>query len=232
MSSVNLSCIADNVALVRERIAAASARAGRTPDQITLVAVSKTHPVAAIQAAVDCGVFDIGENRVQEALGKIPHSPPQVRWHLIGHLQGNKAKPSVEHFHLIHTVDSPALARRLNHLAGAAGKVVTVLLQVKLGDEATKFGLHPEELPAVYALVRDFPHLRVRGLMTIPPFCPDPEDVRPFFRQLRTLRDELLARFPDDTLPELSMGMSHDFEVAVEEGATILRIGTAIFGAR
>ncbi|MCS7081089.1 MAG: YggS family pyridoxal phosphate-dependent enzyme [Chloracidobacterium sp.] len=224
--------IADNVAAVRERIAAASARAGRAPEQITLIAVSKTQPVTAIQAAADCGILDIGENRVQEALTKIPYSPPTLRWHLIGHLQSNKAKPAVEHFHLIHTVDSIPLAQRLDRLARERGRIQPVLLQVKLGDEPTKSGLAPADLPMVYATVRELPNLRIRGLMTIPPFRPNPEDVRPYFRQLRALRDELRDRFPDDALSELSMGMSHDFEVAIEEGATLIRVGTAIFGAR
>lgn len=227
-----MSFIADNVAAVRARLAAAAARVGRAPERITLVAVSKTQPAAAVAEAAACGVTDVGENRVQEALAKIPHSPPTLRWHLIGHLQSNKARPAVENFHLIHTVDSIALAQRLDRLAREAGKVQPALLQVKLGDEATKSGLAPHDLPQVYAAVRELPNLRVRGLMTIPPFCPNPEDARPYFRRLRALRDELRDRFPDDDLPELSMGMSHDFEVAVEEGATLIRVGTAVFGAR
>jgi hypothetical protein len=226
------STIAENIAKVRERLADACRRAGRSPDQVTLIAVSKTKPLDAIAAAAACGLHDFGENRVQEALTKIPHAPPQLRWHLIGHLQSNKAKPAVEHFHLIHTVDSPALAQRLDRLAQERQKTQPVLLQVKLGDEATKAGVEPAALPALYAAVRDLPHLRVRGLMTIPPFCPDPEAVRPYFRHLRELRDALQAAFPSDDLPELSMGMSHDFEVAVEEGATLIRVGTAIFGDR
>jgi len=232
MNDVPLSAIAENVAAVRERMAAACRRAGRPLAEVTLIAVSKTKPLVDIQAAADCGIYDIGENRVQEALAKIPHAPPQLRWHLIGHLQSNKAKPAVEHFHLIHTVDSLALAQRLDRLARERQKVQPVLLQVKLGDEATKSGVVPTALPALYAAVRTLPNLHVRGLMTIPPFCPNPEDVRPYFRHLRELRDALQSEFPSDALPELSMGMSHDFEVAIEEGATLIRVGTAIFGSR
>ncbi|MFQ3580647.1 MAG: YggS family pyridoxal phosphate-dependent enzyme [Chloracidobacterium sp.] len=224
--------IAENIAAIRERIAAAARRAGRNPDAVTLIAVSKTKPVAAIQAAAAAGIQDIGENRVQEALTKLPHSPPDLRWHLIGHLQSNKAKLAAEHFYLIHTVDSLALAQRLNRLAQERGRPQAVLLQVRLGDEATKSGLSPTDLPSAYAAARGLPHIRIQGLMTIPPFCPDPTDARPYFRQLRLLRDALLTDFPGDQLPELSMGMSHDFEVAIEEGATYIRVGTAIFGER
>lgn len=226
------SAIAENVAAIRERLAAACRRVGRHPDQVTLIAVSKTKPLADIQVAAACGIRDFGENRVQEALAKMPDAPPQLRWHLIGHLQSNKAKPAVEHFHLIHTVDSLPLAQRLDRLARERQKTQPVLLQVKLGDEETKSGVAPADLPALYAAVRALPNLHVRGLMTIPPFCPDPEAARPYFRHLRELRDALHAAFPSDELPELSMGMSHDFEVAIEEGATLIRVGTAIFGAR
>ncbi|OYT71124.1 MAG: YggS family pyridoxal phosphate-dependent enzyme [Chloracidobacterium sp. CP2_5A] len=231
-TAANASPIAENLAAIRERIAAAVRRAGRRMEQVTLIAVSKNHPATAIQQAAACGALDIGENRVQEALAKIPHTPPTLRWHLIGHLQSNKAKPAVENFHLIHTVDSIPLAQRIDRLAREAGKEQLALLQVKLGDEAAKSGLAPADLPTIYAAVRELPNLRVRGLMTIPPLGPSPEDARPHFRQLRALRNQLLDRFPDDSLPELSMGMSHDFEVAIEEGATLIRVGTAIFGAR
>ncbi len=232
MTDADASQIAERLAALRARIAAAARRAGREPGQVTLIAVSKAKPVAAVRAAAAQGALDFGENRIQEALTKIPLGPPEARWHLIGHLQSNKAKLAVARFHLIHAVDSAALAQRLDRLAHEAGKAQLALLQVKLGDEETKSGLNPADLPAAYAVARDLPNLRVRGLMTIPPFCPNPEDARPYFRQLRALRDQLLERFPGDDLPELSMGMSHDFEVAIEEGATLIRIGTAIFGAR
>ncbi|MGQ9897735.1 MAG: YggS family pyridoxal phosphate-dependent enzyme [Acidobacteriota bacterium] len=227
-----LSAITENIARVRERMLTACQRAGRTPDQVTLIAVSKTTSLADIVAATDSGIYDFGENRIQEALTKIPAASPQLRWHLIGHLQSNKAKPAVEHFHLIHTVDSLALAQRLNRLAQERQKRQSVLLQVKLGDEATKSGIAPTALPALYAAIRALPNLQVQGLMTIPPFCPDLEAVRPYFRHLRELRDTLRAEFPSDELLELSMGMSHDFEIAIEEGATLIRVGTAIFGPR
>jgi PLP dependent protein len=218
---------------IRSRIADACARAGRDPRDITLIAVSKTKPVEAVQEAADSGVTDFGENRVQEAVTKIPVvTGENLRWHLIGHLQSNKAKLAVEHFALVQSVDSADLAARLNRLAGEAGKILPILLQVKLGDEESKSGMDEADLVNVFRQVRELPHLRIDGLMSVPPFLDDPEEVRPFFRRLREWRDAINERFPETPLKELSMGMSHDFDVAIEEGATMVRVGTALFGER
>lgn len=228
-----MSTFAQRLSEIQSRIADAAARAGRDAREVTLIAVSKTHPVEAVQEAVAAGVTDFGENRVQEAMTKIPFvTSTAVRWHLIGHLQSNKAKPAAEHFACVQSVDSAALAARLNRLAGEAGRTLSILLQVKLGDEDTKSGMEETDLVNVFREAREMPHLRVAGLMAIPPFLENPEDVRPFFRRLREWRDAINERFPETPLDELSMGMSHDFEVAIEEGATMVRVGTALFGSR
>lgn len=228
------STFAERLDHVRSCVATACARAGRLPEDVTVVAVSKTKPVEALQAALESGVRDFGENRVQEAATKIPFLNAQgLRWHLIGHLQSNKVKSAVELFDVIHSVDSLPLAIRLNRLAKEHGKVMPVLLQVHLGDEVTKTGVLSDDLPALFCESSQCSHLRVEGLMAIPPFLAEPEAVRPFFRQLRELRDKLQQQFPEKPLlPHLSMGMSHDFEVAIEEGATMIRVGTALFGER
>ncbi len=224
---------AHRLADIQLRIADAAARAGRPPQSVTLVAVSKTKPVEALHEAVRAGVRVFGENRVQEAVAKMPpFERDDVQWHLIGHLQSNKAKIAVERFAMVQSVDSIALAGRLNRLAADAGKRLPVLLQVHLGDEETKSGVAPDEASELVRQTLDLPNLELRGLMAIPPFFPDPQDVRPSFRRLRELRDALQERFPAHPLPELSMGMSHDFEVAIEEGATMVRVGAALFGAR
>jgi pyridoxal phosphate enzyme (YggS family) len=226
--------IAERVAAVRERIARAAARATRDPAGVSLVAVSKTQPAEAVREAFAAGVRDFGENRVQEAEAKIAalaELRAEMRWHLVGHLQGNKARKAVALFDRVHSVDSVELARRLAAAAAERGSVCRVLLQVDLAGEATKFGLEADALDGALSELAALPALAVLGLMLVPPYDADPERVRPLFRRLRELRDA--ARERGLSLGgELSMGMSHDLEVAVEEGATLVRIGTAIFGAR
>jgi pyridoxal phosphate enzyme (YggS family) len=226
--------IAERVAAVRERIARAAARATRDPAGVSLVAVSKTQPAEAVREAFAAGVRDFGENRVQEADAKIAalaELRAEMRWHLVGHLQGNKARKAVALFDRVHSVDSVELGRRLAAAAAERGSVCRVLLQVDLAGEATKFGLEADALDGALSELGALPALAVLGLMLVPPYDADPERVRPLFRRLRELRDA--ARDRGLRLGgELSMGMSHDLEVAVEEGATLVRIGTAIFGAR
>ena len=222
---------------VRRRIESSAGRAGRDPREVTLVAVSKTHPAALVREAVAAGLSDFGENRVQEAEGKIEElkrEAPPVRWHLIGHLQANKARRAVRLFDLIHSVDSPSLAERLERVCAEVGRTeLDVLLQIDLAGEETKSGAVEDELPALVESLKSCSRVRCRGLMLLPPFFEDAERARPYFRRLRALRDELSARgvFGDGD-GKLSMGMSHDFEAAVEEGATLVRVGTAIFGER
>jgi PLP dependent protein len=220
---------------VRERIAAVAGRCDREPTEITLVAVSKTHPVVVVREALAAGATDLGENRVQEAETKILAIENQVaRWHLIGHLQANKARRAVSLFDIVHTLDSASLAHRLDRSCAEEGRAeLPVLIQVDLAGEATKSGLAATDLSDFVGVVNQCSRLRLQGLMTLPPYFEDPEQVRPFFRRLRELRDELQAaeKFGEHQ-GELSMGMSHDFEVAIEEGATIVRVGTAIFGER
>jgi pyridoxal phosphate enzyme (YggS family) len=215
---------------VQERIAAAVARSGRPADAVTLVAVSKTVPMDAVREAMAAGVGILGENRVQEARDKIAALPDLAAWHLVGHLQSNKAKLAVELFERIHSLDSLRLARELNRHAAEAGKHVRCLLQVNVGSETQKSGAEAAEVRPILETAQGLSHLTIDGLMAIPPFVPDGEAARPYFRKLRVLQ-EALARegFP---VRELSMGMTHDFEVAIEEGATLVRIGTAIFGPR
>ena len=218
--------VRENVASVRSRIAAACARAGRRPDSVTLIAVSKTFPASAVDEAIEAGITDVGENRVQEAREKRPlvrAATPAV-WHLIGHLQSNKAKEAVRLFEVIQTVDSLELAGKIARAAESQGKRQEILLEVNVGGEAQKSGATKDVLAGLASDVRNMPSLRLRGLMAIPP-AGTAEQTRPYFRELRTLRDEL-------GLEHLSMGMSEDFEVAVEEGATLVRVGRAIFGSR
>ncbi|MET0622949.1 MAG: YggS family pyridoxal phosphate-dependent enzyme [Pyrinomonadaceae bacterium] len=228
-------------AQVLGRIAEAARRAGRDPREVTLVAVSKTHPAALVREAVAAGLRDFGENRVQEAEGKIAELKadlPDARWHLIGHLQPNKARRAARLFDLIHTVDSAALVQRLERIcAEDARDSLDVLVQVDLAGEETKSGVTEKELPEVFEALKDCGRVRCRGLMTLPPFFDDAERVRPYFRRLRELRDEWRGRGAFGVAGgggagELSMGMSHDFEVAVEEGATLVRVGTSVFGER
>lgn len=217
------------VAEVRARIENAARRAGRDPREVTLIAVTKVFPADAIRAAYEAGLRDFGENYVQEFERKRPSVAdlPGARFHLIGHLQSNKARRAVQAFDVIQTVDSARLARRLDEAAAELkpGARLPVMIEVKLSPEETKSGVAPEELGTLVEAVRACPHLDLRGLMTMPPFSDNPEDSRPYFRRLRELGQTF-------GLPELSMGMSQDFEVAIEEGATHVRIGTALFGPR
>ena len=217
---------------VLARIAAAAQRAGRRPEAIRLVAVSKTHGPDVVRDAVDAGMTLFGENKVQEAAWKIPLSPAAAHWHLIGHLQSNKAKQAVRLFETIHSVDSAHLADTLEAAARQAGTRPEIYLEVNVSGEPSKYGLTPEALPGVIEHILANTHiLTLTGLMTMAPFDPEPEHARPHFARLRALRDDMEARFGIG-LPHLSMGMTGDFEVAVEEGATDVRIGTALFGAR
>ena len=214
-----------NLGRVQEAVARACARAGRSPDRVLLIAVSKTMDVERVRLAIAAGVAALGENRVQEAKEKIEALGRPVPWHLIGSLQTNKAKDAARLFDWIHSVDRLELAQELSRRAHGGERTLNVLLQVNLGDEPQKGGVAPAELKRLHDMVVGLPGLKVRGLMAIPPATEQPEQARPYFRRLRELRDEL-------GLEHCSMGMSADFEVAIEEGATMVRVGTAIFGAR
>lgn len=223
------------IAEVRRKIAAAAKKGGRDLETITLVAVSKTHPAALVRDALSLGLTDFGENRVQEAEAKIVAvGDSAARWHLIGHLQANKVRRAVKLFDVIHSLDSVSLARRLERACIESDRQeLQVLIQVDLAGETTKSGIGATELRELARLVNDCSRLKLLGLMLLPPYFDDPEDVRPFFYRLRELRDELReAGLFAGKSGELSMGMTHDFQVAVEEGATMLRVGTAIFGER
>ncbi|HEX8368997.1 MAG TPA: YggS family pyridoxal phosphate-dependent enzyme [Pyrinomonadaceae bacterium] len=220
--------LAERLAKVKEQIAAAAQKAGRNAAEITLIAVSKTHPVAVLREAIEAGAGVLGENKVQEAEGKIPQiGRATAQWHLIGHLQSNKARKAVRLFDAIHTLDSVELAARLERICIEENvSALSVFVQVDLAREATKAGIDEKDLPELIEYLRACRHLRLEGLMTLPPFFDDVEKVRPFFAGLRGWRDRLLPG------GKLSMGMSHDFEAAIEEGATHVRVGTAIFGER
>ncbi len=225
--------MAANIAHVRSTIAEAALRVGRAPEEITPVAVSKTMPVELVQMAYNLGVTDFGENRVQEALPKIAAFHPQdLRWHMIGHLQSNKASKVVSSFYCVHSVDSLHLAQTLNRYAVERGIQFPVLLQVNVSGEFSKEGMSPAEALELTRQFAELPHIQVEGLMTIAPLVEDPEQVRPVFRELRILRDQLRAELPSCSWQHLSMGMTGDYRVAIEEGATIVRIGRAIFGER
>ena len=237
--------IAENLERIRERIARAAHRAGRKPEAITLVAVSKMFPAEAIREAYAAGVRHFGENRVQEWESKQPHlADLDAAWHLVGHLQSNKAARAARLFHSVDSVDSVALAQRLDRSAAEAGsRRLSVLIEGRLDKANTKSGVAEAELPRLAGAFPALPHLELRGLMCVPPFCEEPEQVRPYFRKLRELRDRLRPILADSwsgnsaggeesLLPELSMGMSHDYEVAIEEGATQVRLGAAVFGVR
>jgi len=216
---------------------AAASRAGHIPDDIALMAVCKTFPAEAIKEAYAAGQRLFGENRVQEFAEKYPAvaALPDARFHMIGHLQSNKAAKAAEIFHAVDSIDSAKLAQRLNDAAQKLNKTLDVLIEINVGGEDTKSGLSPDspEIDAILRRAPSCPNLRIRGLMTVPPFTDDPEGARPYFRKLRELRNRLAARkYPNLTLDTLSMGMSHDFEVALEEGSTCVRLGTAIFGER
>lgn len=224
--------LAENIARVRERMAAAARRSGRSVDDVTLVAVTKTVAVEVIKEAVALGLEDLGENRVQELLAKQPYIEG-ARWHLIGHLQRNKVRQVWDKVELIHSVDSLALARELDKRAASGGRRIKVLIEVNVAGEASKFGLAPEAVPSFIKEASGFTGLNIMGLMTVAPLTEDPEKVRPVFRRLAALRREVEAmHLSGVNMRYLSMGMSNDFEVAIEEGANLVRIGTAIFGPR
>jgi len=226
--------IGDRLAEVRDRIARAAGRARRDPSSIKLIAVSKTFGADAVRAAAAAGQIDFGENKVQEAQGKRADTRDlRIVWHLIGHLQSNKAKKAAAGFDVIHSIDSADLVTKIDTAAVAAGRRITLLAQVDLAGEATKHGAAETDLLPIFEAAAVCTAVKMSGLMIIPPAVDNPEDVRPWFRRLRETRDALLARgIPASSLAELSMGMSHDFEIAVEEGATMVRVGTAIFGPR
>jgi pyridoxal phosphate enzyme (YggS family) len=222
---------ADNLAAIQPRIHAACARAGRDAQSVLLLAVSKTQPPESISEAVNCGQVLFGENKIQEARAKIPLCPGRARWHFIGHLQSNKVRDAVELFEMLHGVDSLDLAREISKRCEQAAKSLPVLLEVHVAGESSKFGYPPERLLAELKELNSLPRLLIQGLMTVPPFAVDAEKSRLHFRQLGELKrqGEQILGAP---LPHLSMGMSGDFEIAIEEGATIVRIGTALFGPR
>jgi pyridoxal phosphate enzyme (YggS family) len=226
--------IAENIQKIKGRVALACRRADRDPEDVRLVAVSKTFPSTRIEEAARSGVADFGENYIQEllekreAVGSMP-----VRWHFIGHLQTNKVKYIAGWIHLIHSVERIGLAKEIDRRAAQSGRVIDVLVEVNTTGEESKYGVRPEETVGFVRQLEEFRHLHVAGLMTIGPFLPDPEGSRPMFQTLRHLKDELAALHQENVTPRhLSMGMTGDFEVAIEEGATIIRIGTAIFGRR
>ena len=228
--------IAENLFKVKERIELSALRAGRDPKEIRLVAVSKGQPIERIMEGIEAGVEILGENFVQEARWKIEaiNANPDLRrdWHMVGHLQSNKAKRAVELFEMIHSVDSLRLAEEIDRQAERRGKVMPVLIEVNLSGEEGKFGVRRDEALNLIRRALEFKNIDVLGLMTMPPLFEEPELSRPYFVALRSLRDELREKLPHLELKELSMGMSADFEVAIEEGATMVRIGTAIFGPR
>jgi pyridoxal phosphate enzyme (YggS family) len=224
--------IDERLAEVRARMAEAARKAGRKPDEIELVAVSKTHPPEAIQEAIAAGQVLFGENRVQEARVKMPLVSSRARWHFIGHLQKNKVRQALPVFEMLHSIDSLALARDVQRIAEEDGQRPRVLLEVNVAGEGSKFGFKPAALEQeLEVLIAEMPRLDVGGLMAIPPFAPKAEESRKYFAILRELRDRLQEKLRVG-LPELSMGMSGDYEVAIEEGATLVRVGTAIFGER
>jgi pyridoxal phosphate enzyme (YggS family) len=222
---------AQNLESIQQRIRAACARAGREENSVTLLAVSKSHPPETIREAVDAGQIYFGENKIQEAKAKIPLSPGKARWHFIGHLQSNKVRDAVGLFEMIQGVDSLDLATEISRRAEQAAKTMLILLEVNVAGEASKFGYAPERLLAELETLNALPRIEVHGLMAIPPFVSVPEKARPYFQKLRELKTgcEKILGVP---LPHLSMGMSGDFEIAIEEGATVVRVGTALFGER
>ena len=226
-----MSQIQNNLNAVQNRILQAARRSGRAPESVRLVAVSKTYPFDAVRKAWDAGQKAFGESRVQEALAKIPLLPAGVEWHFIGHLQTNKIRKALPFFSLFHGVDNAETARQMDRIAAESGTFARVLLEVNVSGEQSKFGFSPDALRAEFASLLALPRLQLAGLMTIAPYADHSEEARPFFSGLRELRDDLQQR-GGVLLPELSMGMSGDFEAAIAEGATIVRVGSAIFGER
>ncbi len=225
--------IKKNLQDIDGRIRAACERAGRAREEVRLIAVTKLHTPEEMNEAIACGAVDIGENKVQELTAKYDSVLPEARWHLIGHLQTNKVKYIADKVCMIHSVDSLKLAKEINKRCEALGRVMDVLVEVNCAGEESKSGVEPGSAEALVCdIINECPALRVKGLMTVAPAAEDPEEVRPYFRQMRELMAEMNSRLEGHILEELSMGMSHDFEIAIEEGATMVRIGTAIFGAR
>lgn len=228
-----MNTIAQNIDDIRSRIKAACLRSGRDPDSVQLIAVTKTIDAEQINIAVEAGLNILGENRVQEVLHKYEAINGDVSWHLIGHLQTNKVRQIIDRVTLIHSLDSLHLANELQKRASLRNKPVQVLVEVNVGQEATKFGLSPDEVSEFLESLKDMDHIHVRGLMTVAPFLEDPEDDRMVFRRLKDLFEDLKKlNLPNVQMEHLSMGMTHDFEIAVEEGATMVRVGTGIFGTR
>lgn len=229
--------IAENIAQIHQRISSAARRASRNADEITLMAVTKTFPVGNIRSAYTAGLRVFGENRVQELAAKAPAlgDLPDAEWHLIGHLQTNKAAKAAELFVAIDSVDSLRMAEKLNALAESTSKILSILIEINVGGESAKSGVAPNsnELEQILQSAPQWKNLKISGLMTVPPYAEDPEASRPYFRQLREIRDSIgVRKLPQIGMTVLSMGMSHDFEIAIEEGSTCVRIGTAIFGVR
>ena len=228
-----MSDVESRLRAMNQRVAACAVKTGRDPDEVLLLAISKTMPVERIEDAASAGQLHFGENRIQESREKIPKLPEGLIWHLVGHLQSNKAKYCPELFDWVHSIDSVSLAREVARRYRDSGKTCKALVQVSVSGEDVKHGCDPEEAGDILNSLLDEEGTEPAGLMTMPPFDPDPEASRPWFRALRQLRDDLAGQgFPEKSLKELSMGMTGDFEVAIEEGATIVRVGTAIFGAR
>jgi len=223
--------LAKNLETIRQRIKVACDRSDREPNSVTLLAVAKSQPPEIVAAAAKLGLNFFGENKIQEAKAKIPLCPGKLHWHFVGHLQSNKCRDATELFEMIQSVDSLPLAQEINRRCEQAARRMPVLLEVNVAGEASKFGYRPEKLLAELKEIHAQPRLEIRGLMTVPPWSPEPEKARLFFQQLRELKTRC-EQIVDVPLPHLSMGMSGDFEVAIEEGATIVRIGTALFGAR
>lgn len=226
-----MSAVADHLAAVLQSVDSAARGAGRDPRDVRLVAVSKTHPSEAVAEAAAAGQRIFGESRVQEARDKIPACPAGLEWHFIGHLQKNKVRQALPLFAFFHSIDSMALAQAMDRIAAETGRTVEGLVEVNVSGEETKHGFNPAQIRAGFPGLAGLPHLRIRGLMTMAPYSENPDDARPVFRALRELRDDL-QQAHNHPLPELSMGMSGDFVPAIEEGATLVRIGTAIFGER
>ncbi|OPZ71494.1 MAG: hypothetical protein BWY83_01126 [bacterium ADurb.Bin478] len=225
-----MAIVQENLSHIHQQMAAACSRSGRSLQEVELVAVTKTVPVSRIREAIDAGVRVLGENRVQEAADKANELDREVVWHLVGHLQSNKVKRACEIFSVIESVDSLRLAKEIDARAGQLGRTIEVLLEVNTSNEPSKFGVAPEQVIPLAKEIALYKHIRLTGLMTVAAFLPDPQEVRPCFRLLRTLRNEL--QHQGVPLKHLSMGMSNDFEQAIEEGATLVRLGRALFGER
>lgn len=226
-----MNLIAENLDRVREQISIAAARSGRTPNDVELVAITKTHPADTVREAIDAGQILFGESRVQEARAKIPELPSNCRWHFVGHLQKNKIRHALPLFEMFHSIDSRGLAEEINRIAEQEGLYPRVLFEVNVAGEGSKFGFAPDALGEQMDALLTLPRLSIEGLMCIPPLAMESEDSRKFFVQVRQLRDSLERKFTVK-LPQLSMGMTNDYSIAVEEGATLVRVGTAIFGER